>query len=164
VLVDLQSLRDQLRESLPETNFRDRRQVVVGHTNLLELMRAMKEMHGFNMLIDVTAVDYLEWPGASDRFGVIYQLLNVDTGERISVKTHVSPPDAKLPTVTGLWRGANWLEREVYDMFGIAFEGHPDLRRILMPDEFADHPLRKDYPLKGLGERHNFAVITRAEG
>ena len=69
-----------------------------------------------------------------------------------------------VPSVTGVWPAANWLEREVYDMFGNRFLGHPDLRRILLPDEFAAHPLRKDYPLRGRGERHNFPVLTREDG
>ncbi len=115
------------------------------------------------MLIDITAVDYLEYPDATDRFGVVYLLLNTRTGERLNVKTFVNPPQPVLPSVYGLWRGCDWMEREVFDMFGVVFEGHPDLRRILMPDEFSAFPLRKDYPLKGRGERHNFPVITRAE-
>ena len=79
------------------------------------------------------------------------------------MKTHLNLPEVELPSVYPLWKSADWMEREVYDMFGITFEGHPDLRRILMPDEFTAFPLRKDYPLKGRGERHNFPVITRAE-
>jgi NADH-quinone oxidoreductase subunit C len=114
------------------------------------------------MLIDLTAVDYLEYEGATDRFGVLYMLLNMTSGERLIVRTTVNMPDPKLPTVYSLWRGCDWLEREVFDMFGIVFEGHPDLRRILMPEEFTSFPLRKDYPLQGRGERHNFPVITRA--
>ena len=114
------------------------------------------------MLIDLTAVDYLEYEGATDRFGVLYMLLNVTSGERLIVRTAVNMPDPKLPTVYSLWRSCDWLEREVFDMFGIIFEGHPDFRRILMPEEFTSFPLRKDYPLKGRGERHNFPVITRA--
>ena len=88
--------------------------------------------------------------------------LNVLTGERLIVRTSVNPPDLTLPSVYSLWRSCDWMEREVYDMFGIEFDGHPDLRRILMPEEFAAFPLRKDYPLKGRGERHNFPVITRS--
>jgi NADH-quinone oxidoreductase subunit C len=69
-----------------------------------------------------------------------------------------------VASVVPLWEGADWLEREAWDLFGIRFEGHPDLRRILLPEEFTAHPLRKDYPLQGLGERHHFPTITRAEG
>jgi NADH-quinone oxidoreductase subunit C len=85
------------------------------------------------------------------------------TSERLFVKVFVNDPAPILPSVVALWSGANWLEREVYDMFGIRFEGHPDLRRILLPDEFTAFPLRKDYPLRGRGERHNFPVLTRTD-
>ena len=101
------------------------------------------------MLVELTAVDYLEYPEATDRFGVIYGLVNTTSGERVFVKTFVNPPEPELPSVYPLWRSADWLEREVYDMFGIRFDGHPDLRRILMPEEFTAFPLRKDYPLQG---------------
>jgi NADH-quinone oxidoreductase subunit C len=83
--------------------------------------------------------------------------------ERLVVKVPLNPPELELPTMYNLWRGADWMEREVYDMFGVTFAGHPDHRRILMPDEFTAFPLRKDYPRKGFGERHNFPVLTRAE-
>jgi NADH-quinone oxidoreductase subunit C len=115
------------------------------------------------MLADLTAVDYLDYPDATDRFGVVYALLNTESGERVFVKTFVNDPDPSLPSAYPLWKGADWMEREVFDMFGIRFEGHPDLRRILMPEESESFPLRKDYPLRGRGERHNFPVITRAE-
>ena len=75
----------------------------------------------------------------------------------------LNEPDPTVDSLTPLWHGANWMEREVWDMFGIHFEGHPDLRRILLPEEFTTHPLRKDYPLQGFGERHNFPVIRRSE-
>ena len=143
--------------------FRDNRRVIVAASVLHPLLDYLKNSHGFDMLVDVTAVDYLEYPGAAHRFGVVYPLLNTTANLRLIVKTFVDLPDPQLPTATDLWRGADWMEREVYDMFGITFAGHPDLRRILMPEEFTAFPLRKDYPLKGYGERHNFPVITRAE-
>jgi NADH-quinone oxidoreductase subunit C len=146
-----------------QSAFRDNRRVTVNAAVLHPVLEYLKEHHGFDMLVDVTAVDYLEYPDAVHRFGVIYPLLNTSANVRLIVKTHVDLPDPELPTAIDLWRGADWMEREVYDMFGIVFRGHPDLRRILMPDEFTAFPLRKDYPLKGYGERHNFPVITRAE-
>ena len=112
-------------------------------------------------LCDLTCVDYLNYPEAEDRFGVIYSLLSISLNHRLWLKVFVNDPDPTLPTVTGLWKGANWMEREVYDLFGIAFSGHPDLRRILCPEYFVDYPLRKDYPLHGKGERENFKVIDR---
>ena len=145
------------------SEFRDNRRLIVPAGHLHPLLATLKVEHGFDMLVDVTAVDYLEYEGATDRFGVVYCLLNTTTGERLVVKTHVNDPDPVLPTATDLWRGADWMQREVYDMFGISFAGHPDHRRILMPEEFSSFPLRKDYPLKGRGERHNFPVITRSE-
>jgi NADH-quinone oxidoreductase subunit C len=161
-MVDASILSERIGSALTESTFRDNRRVDVASTHVLQLLTTLKTDFGFNMLIDMTAVDYLEYEGARDRFGVVYLLLNIDSGERLIVRTAVNLPDAVLPTATGLWRGADWMEREVFDMFGIRFEGHPDLRRILMPDEFTEFPLRKDYPVKGRGERHNFPVITRA--
>jgi NADH-quinone oxidoreductase subunit C len=91
-------------------------------------------------------------------------VLNTETGERLTVRTFVDDSDPAVPSAVPLWEGANWLEREVWDLFGVHFDGHPDLRRIVLPEEFTAHPLRKDYPMQGRGERHNFPVITRAEG
>jgi NADH-quinone oxidoreductase subunit C len=115
------------------------------------------------MLVDITCVDYLHYRGAHDRFGLVYLLANTQTNERLAVRTFLNEPDLEVPSLVPLWKGANWLEREVYDMFGITFAGHPDHRRILMPEEFNAYPLRKDYPLRGRGERHNFPVITRSK-
>jgi NADH-quinone oxidoreductase subunit C len=156
-------LRNRFGTDVAESSFRDNRRVVVLASMLHQALEHLKTKHGFDMLVDVTAIDYLEYPQAVHRFGVVYPLLNTAANVRLIVKTFVDPPDPQLPTATDLWRGADWMEREVYDMFGIVFVGHPDLRRILMPDEFTAFPLRKDYPLKGYGERHNFPVITRAE-
>ena len=105
----------------------------------------------------------LQMAGATDRFEVIYILLNIESGERVVVKTFLNEPDLTLSSATPVWFGADWLEREVYDMYGIEFKGHPNFKRLLLPDEFASFPLRKDYPQQGRGERHNFPVITRAE-
>ena len=145
------------------SEFRDNKRVIVVPTRLIAVLRFLKEECGFDMLEELTAVDYLRYPEARDRFGVIYCLLNTRTGVRMFVKTFLNEPDLTLPTAYPLWKGADWLEREVYDMYGIVFDGHPDLRRILMPEEFTAFPLRKDYPLRGRGERHNFPLITRAE-
>lgn len=161
-MVDLAALQGKLGAELTESSFRDNRRVDVPAAKVFDLLSCLKSEHGFDMLVDITAVDYLEYEGATDRFGVLYMLLNMESGERLIVRTAVNLPDPKLPTVYSLWKGCDWMEREVYDMFGIEFDGHPDLRRILMPEEFAAFPLRKDYPLKGRGERHNFPVITRA--
>ena len=148
---------------ISKSEFRDNHRVVVTTKRAFEVLQSLKEKQGFDLLVDVTAVDYLEFPGAKDRFGVVYVLLNTTTGERLIVKTFVNDPDPTVQSVYHLWRGADWMEREVYDMFGITFEGHPDLRRILMPEGFVSYPLRKDYPLRGRGERHNFEPLIRSE-
>ena len=130
---------------------------------LFDLMKCLKSECGFNFLCDIAGIDYLNYPKATDRFGIVYALTNLSTGERVFVKAFANDPEPELPSVVKLWNGADWMEREVYDMFGIRFLGHPDLRRILMPSEFTAHPLRKDYPLRGHGERHNFQTVTRSE-
>lgn len=130
---------------------------------LLEVMKFLRDDPDCRMefLTDVTCVDYLNFPDADDRFGVIYSLLSHTHGHRLWVKVFVNDPEPHVPSVTAIWPGANWTEREVYDMFGIRFDGHPDLRRILCPPNFRDHALRKDYPLRGKGEREQFPVVTR---
>jgi NADH-quinone oxidoreductase subunit C len=160
----LARLRERLGpDNLTTTEFRDNRRVIVPPAKLYECLRCLKEECGFDMLAEQTAVDYLRYPGARDRFGVVYGLLDTRTGNRLWVKTYLNEPDLTLPSAFPLWKGADWLERETFDMYGIVFDGHPDLRRILMPEEFTAFPLRKDYPLRGRAERHNFPVITRAE-
>jgi NADH-quinone oxidoreductase subunit C len=150
-------------EKITTSEFRDNNRIIVAGDALYKTLECLKNRCRFDMLIDITAADYLHYSDAKDRFGVIYALLNTTSGERLYVKTFLNEPDLTLPSAFPLWRGADWMEREVYDMFGIHFEGHPDLRRILMPEEFTAFPLRKDYPLRGRGERHNFPAITRAE-
>ena len=117
----------------------------------------------FEQLVDVTCVDYLNYPKppSRERYGVTYSLLSLSLEHRLWGKCFVSDPNPEVPSVTSLWKSADWMEREVYDMFGITFAGHPDLRRILTWDDFPAFPLRKDYPLRGRGERENYPVITR---
>lgn len=141
--------------------FRGDTRVVIGKEQLTDLLTALKQEHGFDLLVDITCVDYLSYRDAAHRFGLVYLLSNVESAERITVRVYLDEPELTVPSAMPLWEGANWLEREVWDMFGIEFAGHADHRRILMPEEFTAHPLRKDYPLQGRGERHNFPVITR---
>jgi NADH-quinone oxidoreductase subunit C len=126
-------------------------------------MRLLRDDLRFDLLVDVTGVDYLTYRDAANRFGLAYLLASTDTNERLTIRVFLNEPYLAVPSMVGLWKGADWLEREVFDMFGIVFDGHPDLRRILMPEEFTAFPLRKDYPLQGRGERHNFPVLTRNE-
>ena len=131
------------------SQFRDNFRLHVAAERVYDCLQCLQEACGFDMLSDLTAVDYLNYPGAKDRFGVVYALLNTSSGERVYVKTAVNEPELRLPSVYRLWRGADWLEREVYDMFGIPFANHPDLRRILLTEDFVGHPLRKEFPLEG---------------
>jgi NADH-quinone oxidoreductase subunit C len=103
----------------------------------------------FEVLMDLTAVDYSKFPGRADgpRFEVVYHLYSLAHNHRLRVKVQVDEDDPVVPSAVPLWPIANWFEREVWDMFGIRFDGHPDLRRLLMYEEFVGHPLRKDYPI-----------------
>jgi NADH-quinone oxidoreductase subunit C len=148
---------------LHASEFRGQARVVVPVESLREVLQTLQNKLDFDLLVDITCVDYLNYRDARDRFGLVYLLASSETNQRITVRCFVNDPQPTVPSVVGLWEGANWLEREVWDMFGIRFTDHPDLRRILLPEEFTAHPLRKDYPLQGRGERHNFPVITRAE-
>ena len=159
-----QLLQDRFGQGAITTSvFRDNRRIHVPADRLLEMLTVLKNEAGFDQLAEMCAADYLNYPGARDRFGLWYILVNIAGGERIIVKTFLNEPDLHIASAFSLWKGADWMEREVYDMYGIIFDGHPDLRRILMPEEFTSFPLRKDYPLRGRGERHNFPVLTRAE-
>jgi NADH-quinone oxidoreductase subunit C len=120
--------------------------MVVERERLLASLQTLRDHPDlrFEMLSDVTAVDYL---GREPRFEVIYQLYSIGNNQRLRVKVLVREDDPTVASAAGLWKSANWAERETYDMFGIRFAGHPDLRRILMYPEFQGHPLRKDYPV-----------------
>jgi NADH-quinone oxidoreductase subunit C len=163
----LNTLNSKFAGTFTTSAFRDNQRVAVSaenaHSVLLPLLKCLKEEGGFDMLFELGGIDYLNYPNAVDRYGVVYGLLNTGSGERLFVKVFVNDPEPELPSVVELWSGADWMEREVFDMYGVKFAGHPDLRRILMPHEFTAFPLRKDYPLRGYGERHNFETVTRAE-
>jgi NADH-quinone oxidoreductase subunit C len=128
--------------------------VRVPKERILEVCRFLKEDPDCRMLLlaDLCGLDMMRLR-ATPRFDVAYHLTNVGTGERITLRVAVEDGD-EVPTVTGVWRGANWHEREAFDMFGIRFAGHPDPRRILMPEEFDAYPLRKDFPLEGREKDH----------
>jgi NADH-quinone oxidoreductase subunit C len=114
--------------------------------NLVPTCRALAELASlrFNVLVEITAVDYLP---RAPRFEVVYHLLSVPNRLRLRLKVRVADGET-VPTVQGVWPGAGWPEREVWDMFGIVFDGHPDLRRLLMPEDWEGHPARKDYPVQ----------------
>ena len=99
----------------------------------------------YTMLLDLSCVDYI---GENLRFEMVYHLFSLPRNKRLRIKARLAEDDLRIPSLTGLWKNANWLEREVFDMFGVNFEGHPDLRRIFMYDCFEGYPLRKDYPLR----------------
>ena len=151
-------------EGLQISEFRNQTRVVVERGAILDVLQCLRDRRDFDLLIDITCVDYLNFRGASHRFGLVYLLATSEASERITIRVYLDEPQPSVASAVSLWEAANWLEREVWDMFGIRFDGHPDLRRILLPEQFAAHPLRKDYPLQGRGERHNFPVLSRAEG
>jgi NADH-quinone oxidoreductase subunit C len=145
----VQKLKEKFSSSILDTKeFRGEMTITVTKENIIEICRFLKDSLGYNLLTDLTCVDYLE---KDPRFMVVYQLYSLANKDCLRVKAPVTEAAASIDTVTSVWGGANWLEREAYDMFGIMFVGHPDLRRILMTDDWVGHPLRKDYPLQGPG-------------
>ena len=126
--------------------------VLVKKERIQDICRFLHDDPALKMdhLADVTAVDYSSYPGDSGlRFEVVYNMISTSLRHRIRIKVRVAEEDPRIDTVTPVWQTANWHERETYDLMGIVFSGHPDLRRILLPEEWVGHPLRKEYPLKG---------------
>lgn len=121
--------------------------ILVPVEHLLATAEALRTTPGleFHAFSDVTAVDY--YPQREPRFDVVYHFVSPHRRRRVRLKVRVDA-DQPVPSVTGVWPGAGWMEREVYDLFGIVFDGHPDLRRLMMPDDWEGHPLRKDYPVQ----------------
>lgn len=146
----VEKLKAKFGEVILESNeFRGELTVVVEKERIAEICRFLKEdiELAFDFLADLCGIDMYT---PTKRFGVIYNLYSIKNKFRFRMKTFTEEENPKVPTVTGVWGTANWHERETYDMFGIVFEGHPDLRRMYMPEEFEYHPLRKDFPLMGI--------------
>jgi NADH-quinone oxidoreductase subunit C len=163
--------------------FRDQVTVVVPRELIVPVCTFLRDDPSlrYNMLADLNGVDYLNYPGARHRFGVNYGLTSIPNNNRLWLKVYLDPerdtapgtalrdeeqlekgdPGLMIDSVTGCWPGAEWMEREVYDMLGIIFVNHPDLRRILTWNGFGSHALRKDYPLRGVGERENYKIVSR---
>jgi NADH-quinone oxidoreductase subunit C len=148
--VVLEKLKSRFADAILETyEFRDELTVVVPKERIVDICKFLKEdpQLQFDFLADVCGIDMYT---PAKRFGVIYNLYSLKNRNRVRLKVFTEEEDPKVPTMTGVYGTANWHERETFDMFGIIFEGHPDLRRIYMPDEFEHYPLRKDFPLMGI--------------
>ena len=153
--LDLQIVVDALKANFPDTildvkTFRGETTLFIKKEKITEVCHYLKNDFDFKFIVDITAVDYL---GVKPpRFEVVYYIHrfgpDFDENMRIRLKVEVSEEEAKVASVVPVWSGADWLEREVYDMFGIEFVGHPDLRRILMPEDYEPFPLRKDFDVR----------------
>ena len=144
---------------LDQTVFSEEDILHVRSSNIFDILTLFKD-NKFNFLSDLTAIDNLTL-GGFERFAVVYHLLSHETVKRVTVKAYVSEDRPELPSAESLWKTADWQEREIYDLFGISFTGHPNLIRIMNPDDYNGHPLRKDYPRLGNRERDNFPKVTR---
>jgi NADH-quinone oxidoreductase subunit C len=164
--------------------FRDMVTLVVPREHVVEVCRFLRDDPAlrYDMLAELNAVDYLGFPGARHRFAINYGLTSIPNNNRLWLKVFLDPtmetgpkqnsprdedvveqgdPGLKVDSVTSVWPGAEWMEREAYDMYGLIFLNHPDLRRILTWNGFGSYPLRKDYPLRGVGEREDYKIVTR---
>jgi len=144
---------EKIKEKFPQAMeevvcFRDEYTIRVKKGHLLEVARFLKvePEYRFNFLSDLCGVDY---PEGEHHFEVVYHLYSMEHRYRLRMKVSLLTSDLNIPSVVSVWKTANWHERECYDLLGINFSGHPDLRRILTPDGFKDYPLRKDFPLRG---------------
>jgi NADH-quinone oxidoreductase subunit C len=148
---------DRLRERFPDcvlevVCYADQVTVVVPAAKVAELLAFLRddEVTAFDLLADQTAAD---WPDRPKRFDVVYHLYSIPKNHRLRLKAHVGEGES-MPSAVSIYKAANWHEREIFDLFGVVFDGHPDLRRILLPDEWRGHPLRKEFPLEGFPEQH----------
>ena len=147
-------IQDKLQSNLPDIQFetseyKDELTLQVNKKDIFEVSKLLKNDDDLKFIHceDVTAVD---WARRKDRFTVVYHLFSLKNKFRLVVKADVDEKDCNIDSVSSIWRASNWHEREVYDMYGILFNNHPDLRRMYMPEEFEYHPLRKDFPLLGI--------------
>ena len=143
---------EQLKEKDPNIQFEKisvggDEAALVSREQIVGIAKRLKTEFGFLQMIDALGHDRME---KKDRFEVTYNLRNHNTKQRIFLKVRCDERDAHVPSLTSIWTGANWHEREAYDMFGVLFDGHPDMRRMYMPDDFEFYPLRKDFPLMGV--------------
>lgn len=152
-MTPLETVKQQFEKDIVSTHaFRGDETVVIRPEALLSVAKYLKENTdlAFNYLMDLTAVDYLFYAGGREqkdfRFEVVYHFYSLPKNHRLRVKVPVDEKDPQIDSLCPLWASANWFEREVWDMFGIKFKGHPNLKRILMYEEFKGHALRKDYP------------------
>jgi NADH-quinone oxidoreductase subunit C len=158
--------------------------VVVPREQIVAVCKFLRDEPGlrYDLLFELNGVDYLNYPAAKHRFAVNYGLTSIPHNNRLWLKVFLDPtqptgtglapvrdedaltkgdPGLRIDSVTGVWPGAEWMEREAYDMFGFVFVGHPDLRRLMTWNGFGNYPLRKDYPLRGVGEREDYKVVPR---
>jgi NADH-quinone oxidoreductase subunit C len=143
----IEELKQKFSEKIKEISvqFGDEN-ILIEKDSLLDIVRFLKDKpYTYSMLLDLTCVDF---NGQEPRFEMVYHLFSVTNVQRLRIKARLSEKDLQIDSLTSLWKNANWLEREVYDMFGVSFKGHPDLRRIFMYDGFEGYPLRKDFPLR----------------
>ncbi len=157
----IEDLKEKFGKKLLAIEEKDVLTIEVARENFVELVSYLKD-RGFNHLIDLCGVDYLNYTPfpKRERFELIYHLFNIQERILVRIKVPIPEKDAWQYSLVSLWKTADWFERECYDMFGIRFKGHPDLRRLLMPEDWVGHPLRKDYPLF-LSEEQEWKVYKR---
>ncbi len=144
----IEALRERFGEGVLDVKtYANEHTVHVGKDAIVDVCRFLKEEHAFNYLADLGGIDRFT---DEDRYEVFYNLVSTERRRRIRLKVRVDEEDMTAPTVTEVYRSANWNERECWDMLGIRFDGHPDLRRMYMPEDFEYHPLRKEFPLLGI--------------
>ena len=152
-------LRANFADSVIEVKeFRGDITVSIKKEDLLSIMQFLKddEELKFSYLASIIGVDYLKMEGVENRFAVVYNLYSFKNKRRLAIKTFIPEDSLEVESVYHLWKTADWQEREIYDLFGITFKGHPALKRVFLPEDYEGHPLRKDYPLEGRGERSRF--------